>query len=238
MAEHITDEEQLESLKRWWKENGIGLLFTAALAVAGWFGWHAWQDHRQQLAEQGAQVFMQLQELQAQSADGNYNDQQRANLNRLASTLRDSFKSSQYGRYGALTLAKLAVESNDLDKAATELRWVMDRADDRGLELLARLRLARVESARGNHQQALELLNVGDTGTLTSSYAETRGDVYLRLEDSDQARAAYETALVTLPPQQANARQILDLKLSRVPASVAATDGENNGAAASVDGGS
>ena len=38
MAELRTEEEQLEAIKRWWKENGTSLLAGAVLAAAGVFG--------------------------------------------------------------------------------------------------------------------------------------------------------------------------------------------------------
>ena len=43
MAELRSEEEQLEVVKRWWKENGTSLIAGAVLAAAGVFGWNAWQ---------------------------------------------------------------------------------------------------------------------------------------------------------------------------------------------------
>ena len=42
MAELRTEEEQLEAIKRWWKENGTSLIAGVAIAAAGVFGWNAW----------------------------------------------------------------------------------------------------------------------------------------------------------------------------------------------------
>ena len=39
MAEHLTDEQQFESLKQWWKENGMQLVLLVVLAVGGWYAW-------------------------------------------------------------------------------------------------------------------------------------------------------------------------------------------------------
>ncbi len=41
MAELRTEEEQIEAIKRWWKENGVSLLIGAAIAAAGVFAWKA-----------------------------------------------------------------------------------------------------------------------------------------------------------------------------------------------------
>jgi predicted negative regulator of RcsB-dependent stress response len=45
VADHITEEEQIEALKRWWEENGKQTLLGIALIVGGYFGWQAWTDH-------------------------------------------------------------------------------------------------------------------------------------------------------------------------------------------------
>ena len=44
MADHITEEEQIEALKRWWDENGKQVVLAIVLTVGGYFGWQAWTD--------------------------------------------------------------------------------------------------------------------------------------------------------------------------------------------------
>ncbi len=43
MSEMRTEEEQVEALKDWWKENGRSLLLGVALALAIVFGWKGWE---------------------------------------------------------------------------------------------------------------------------------------------------------------------------------------------------
>ena len=43
MAEHLSDEEQLESFKRWFKENGLSTIVVVVLAAGGYFGWEFWK---------------------------------------------------------------------------------------------------------------------------------------------------------------------------------------------------
>ena len=42
MADHITEEEQIEALKRWWDENGKQVVLAIVLTVGGYFGWQAY----------------------------------------------------------------------------------------------------------------------------------------------------------------------------------------------------
>ena len=51
MDAYRTDDEQVEALKRWWKENGTSTLLMVAVAVGGYFGWQAWDTRQVQQAE-------------------------------------------------------------------------------------------------------------------------------------------------------------------------------------------
>src|SRR5690606_10865388 len=117
--------------------------------------------------------------------------------------LKTDFDSSIYSRYAALAVAAFHVEQDQLDRAAAELQWVLDNPDlgfmksvDEELMLTARLRLARVTIAQGDAQAALDLLTAAEPGSYAGSYAEVQGDALLSLGQRDEARAAYERALV------------------------------------------
>tara|TARA_R110000822_G_scaffold159476_20_gene299433 strand:- start:6773 stop:7471 length:699 start_codon:yes stop_codon:yes gene_type:complete len=214
VAEHLSDEEQLESFKRWWKENGIFTIVAVVLVAGGYFGWEFWIDHRQEQAESASVLYQNMMV----SADVEYGDQlsseQQTSISQLANKLRAEHTGSQYARYGALLLAKLAVEKNDLDTAAEQLQWAADGAEE-GLALIAQLRLARVEAARGNLDLAISMLNV-EAKTLASAYAETQGDLYLIKGDKKAAYESYQLALQTVSSADSRSRSILELKLNQV----------------------
>ena len=47
MADHMQDEADLEALKRWWDENGKGIVAAVVVAVLGTVGWQQyWRSHR------------------------------------------------------------------------------------------------------------------------------------------------------------------------------------------------
>ena len=41
-----TEEEQVEALKAWWRENGKSTVVAIAMAVMGVFGWQGWQKQQ------------------------------------------------------------------------------------------------------------------------------------------------------------------------------------------------
>ena len=214
MAEHLNDEEQLEALKRWWKQNGMPIVGAVVLVAGGWFGWHFWQDRQQADAAEAALLYGNMLEQLAAYENG---DADKASLaSGHAESLKALHGDSQYGRYAALVLAKLAVDDGDLDGAAGELQWVMDGADDEGMKALAALRLARVEVARGNDGAALTLLAGDAPASMIALRAALEGDIHTRLGDSGAARAAYQRALDNLGRADAAARPLLELKLGQV----------------------
>jgi predicted negative regulator of RcsB-dependent stress response len=215
VAEHLSDEEQLENLKRWWKENGLFTIAAVVLCIGGYFGWDNWKANQQQKMETASELYQQMMEVAIVEPGQKANDTQHRLVNELATQLKEEFSSSQYARYGALLVAKLAVEKNDLDAAAEQLRWALDDADE-GLGLVIKLRLAKVEASRDNIDLALSMLNGVDAQTLSSAYAEARGDFYLMKGDKTAAYEAYKQALDLATDIDNRVAPVLELKLNQV----------------------
>lgn len=215
MAEHLSDEEQLENLKRWWKENGLFTIASIVLCIGGYFGWDNWKANQQQKMETASELYQQMMEVAIVEPGQKANDTQHRLVNELATQLKEEYGSSQYARYGALLVAKLAVEKNDLDAAAEQLRWALDDADE-GLSLVIKLRLAKVEASRDNIDLAISMLNGVDAQTLSSAYAEARGDFYLMKGDKAAAYEAYKQASELATDIDSRVAPVLELKLNQV----------------------
>ncbi|WP_461480772.1 YfgM family protein [Porticoccus sp.] len=223
MAEHLSEEEQLESFKRWWKENGLSTVIVLVLAVGGYFGWDLWKDHRQARAEAASVVYQQMMEA-ATVKPGEALEVSRHELaSALAEQLKKDYASTQYARYAALLLARLAVENNDLEAAAQQLQWAQDGADE-GLSLIIKLRLARLEAARGHLDEAIAMLEGIDARSMASAYAEAIGDFQLMKGDKTAAYQAYREALQTLVLNDNQTRTIIELKLNHVAPATEAAD--------------
>ena len=213
MAEHLTDEEQLENLKRWWKDNGLFTVLAVVLCVGGYFGWDYWKANKQQQMEAASVLYQQMMEVAIVEPGQRANDTQHRLVNELAVQLKDNFSDSQYARYGALLVAKFAVEKNDLDDA------------DEGLSLVIKLRLAKVEASRDNIDLALSMLNGVDAKTMASAYAEARGDFHLMKGEKTAAYKAYEQAVALATDLDKRIAPVLQLKLNQVtPANNKAQD--------------
>lgn len=203
MEDYLTEEERLEALKRWIKENGRSVFLGVGFGAAIVLGWNFWQTRQWQAAEQAGTTFQQM--LTAQQ-----NKQADAAL-KLSERLIEQYGSTAYGSYARLFAARYRAEKGELDAAKQLLKDLMAKADDDNLRLLARLRLAQVMLSLKEDEEALKLIESAETGLVApyqALYAELKGDVLLALGRQDQAREAYQRARAL-----SEKNPLLDLKI-------------------------
>ncbi|GGK79757.1 hypothetical protein GCM10007941_32540 [Amphritea balenae] len=215
MSEMRTEEEQVEALKNWWKENGKSLLLGVALALAIVFGWKGWQNNQQVNAENAATLYTNLVQAVAIASTPTATDDQRATATHLAATLKTDYSDSAYAHFGALFSARLAVDGGDFDSAISELDWVLSQSSDSVMKTVASMRKARVLAATGQVDQAVTLLNGLSEAGFKVSIAELKGDLFMQQGDKEKALSAYQTAVDNA--QQAN-RPLLNMKLENLAA--------------------
>ncbi|WP_043529560.1 YfgM family protein [Litchfieldella xinjiangensis] len=212
MAELRTEEEQLEAIKRWWKENGKSLIAGVVIAVAGVVGWNAWQDYQ---ANQAEAASLRYQQLVALASQDTLDESTRSEARDLADTLINEHDDRLYADLAGLIEARLAVAEGDLIAAQTALGDVIGRTSQDYIKSLARLRLARLQVATEDADAALETLEQVDAAPLAAQRANIRGDAFIALGDEAQAREAYREAL-TLAEQNEQPLYGVELKLDNL----------------------
>ena len=194
MEAYRTEEEQLEALRNWWKENGRNTIITIVISVAAVFGWQGWQEQQRTSAEAASLLYQNL--LQAnQGVRAGATAEQLATANHLAAQLREQHSNSLYGQFAALYSARYAMIADDYAAAEAALQSVIESADEPDLRDLATLRLARVVAAQGDRERALSLLATPSSLAFAPAYAEAEGDIYYANGDQQQAAVAYRKAL-------------------------------------------
>ncbi|MWJ27264.1 tetratricopeptide repeat protein [Halomonas sp. ZH2S] len=192
MAELRTEEEQLDAIKRWWKENGTSLIVGAALAAAGIFGWNAWETHQENQAEAASLRYQQLTNL---STADELDEEALGEARRLVSEITDNHADTLYAEMALLLDADMAAQQGELENAKAALEQVLTESSRPYVKSLAWLRLARVEVADGNPERALELLDEPISDSLAAQRANVRGDAYFALNREGEARNAWNEAL-------------------------------------------
>lgn len=193
MSDIRTDDEQVELLKKWWRESGRGIFTAAVLVLAVWFGWTNWKDAQAEKAEAASLVFSQLVDAAAQPATAQ-TEELKARMHTLATSLKDNYGSTTYAEFASLFLARFAADAGDFDAAVTELQGLVDRASKGPVKYTAQVRLAQLLIQQEKFDEALALVNNVPDAAYTVQYEETRGDALFRKGELAEARAAYVRA--------------------------------------------
>ena len=209
MDEYLSEKEQIERIREWWRENGWYLVAGAALGAVALFGLNQYRNYTEARAEAAAALYLDLQDV--------LEDDDETAAEALLAELREEHPSSPYTDQAGMLIAGYYLTSEP-SRAADELRFVMQSTDDRELGLIARHRLARVLMYQGRHEEALQVLNVANLGAFSAQYSEARGDAYYGLGDTDAARAAYEEALAAPGAEWLN-RSFVEMKLDALEVS-------------------
>ncbi|EHH3731715.1 TPA: YfgM family protein [Vibrio parahaemolyticus] len=199
MELYDTEEQQVEAIKDWWKENGKAVIIGAVVGLGGLFGWRYYQDTVIQASETASQSYTTaMNTLQEKGVDAQSDVQ----------AFIESNEVKEYSVLAALQLAKAQVEAKDFTAALEQLKWAQSKTKDAALSPLISYRIARIETEMGNFDAAnTELGKVTDTAW-AGRIAELRGDIALRQGDKDAAYAAYTEA-----QQAADASPTLQMKL-------------------------
>ncbi len=204
MAINAAEEETIESLKKWWEDNGRQLVYMVIFGLAAFTAWLLWTNARNADIDSASDLYEEILSL-AISETGQPGTllppQDSARIIELGEQLRSEYGDSAYAKMGSLFAAQQSVQTGDLAAAEASLQWILDnekggllRDADEGLLLTTSLRLGRVILARGDAERALALINNLDPKTFEAGFSELRGDIYMAMGRRVDARDAYIAA--------------------------------------------
>lgn len=184
MEVYTTEEQQVEVIKNWWKENGTSVIAGTVIGLVGLFGWRYYNEHQQTTQEAASQAY---NEMSAQLAKGD------AAGFEQAQSFISAHKGDSYAELAALQLAAAAVKADKLDLAAEQLTQVATSGDE-SIRPIVALRLARVLNDQGKADEALAQLGKINNDAFKAQVAEVRGDILQKQGKSEEARDAYQAA--------------------------------------------
>jgi predicted negative regulator of RcsB-dependent stress response len=203
MSDWQNEDEQAEAIKRWWRENGRAVITGLVVGLALVLGWKSWVDYQERQLEQASHDYEQIQVSLSQK--------QWDSVQKQTELLTQNHADTPYASLALLGLAKAHVEQQQWDKAATNLRAVMNNeAALLELRQIARLRLARLSIHAKQYDTALALLSPEQEAKgFAALYAELKGDIHRAKGERDLARSAYQKALLL----EGGERAVVQLKL-------------------------
>jgi predicted negative regulator of RcsB-dependent stress response len=204
MAYDLEEQEQIETLKAFWKSYGnfiLTVITVVLLAIAGYRGW-GWYQHSQ--ATSASLVYEELKSaVEARDV---------AKVKQHAGTIFGEYGSTVYGPMAALLAARAYYDAGDLKAAKAPLQWAVDKNSDAAFSTLARIRLAGILLDEKAFDDALQLLPENDAGPFAGEIADRRGDILVAKARTEDARSAYKLALEKLD-ERSSLRRVVQFKL-------------------------
>lgn len=183
-----TEEQQVDAIKQWWKDNGNTLIIGAVVGLAGLWGWRFYNEsviNGQEATSQAYSDMLIKHEVQG-SEPG---------VDSVISTFIAENSNNSYGVLASLLLAKEAVEQKDFELAKNQLMQLQTQNSYAPLNAVINLRLARVEAELALYPEALATLSlITDKSFLAQAY-QLKGNIYLKQNDLEQARSALQDAI-------------------------------------------
>ncbi|VTM25691.1 Uncharacterized protein conserved in bacteria [Stutzerimonas stutzeri] len=204
MAYSIEEEQEINQLKDWWKENGKAIIVAFVLGVGGMFGWRYWQVYQtNQIIEASAGYEALVYGAEQNSA---------AQKVKLTEFVQANSKTS-YAVFALLNEAKNAVARKDFIAASTALEQALAQSQDEILTSLVAVRLSAVQFQSGQLDNALSTLNQVKSASFNARKALLSGDIQLAKGDQAAAKSSFEQALQNGSPLE---RQAAQMKLNNL----------------------
>ena len=165
-----TDEEQVEKVKAWFKENGMSIVFGIIIGVGGIGGYNYWVQYQENVAVEASGHFEQM--LVALDRDDT------DSLHQHAEILIADYDSTEYALMARLALARSHVANGAFDQAELALQEIVGSAGDSALAFVARTRLAAVQIQQEKYDAALATLAIDFPNAFGARVDELRGDAY------------------------------------------------------------
>jgi len=199
-----TDEETLEALKRWWKENGKSVIGGLVIGVSAIVGFKQWTGFNQEQAESASSLYQSMTE--------NKSDEKSDEFYATGEELVLDYSGTPYAALASLVMAKKLVEQNKYQEAIKKLNWLLSNSSDDGVKHIARIRLARVLISEKQMDKALALVKDQHSASFKLEYNELRGDVFVATGKLSLATEAYKSALATNIKNKQK-REFIEMKL-------------------------
>lgn len=216
MATHLDleEQEQLDAVKRFWKQYGNLITWLLVLVMGSFAAWNGWQWWQRDQAIKAGAMFDELDRAaQAGEID---------KVTRIFNDLKERFGSTTFAHQGALLTAKAQAEKEQTDPAMATLQWVATQAGDADYQTIARLRLAGLLLDQKKPEEALKQLDGANAPDFAALVADRRGDILLALGKADEAQASYLKAWQAMD-EKVEYRRLIEAKLTVMGAAPAAS---------------
>lgn len=177
-----TEEQQVEAIKQFWKENGTAIILGAVIGFGALFGWNYYQDHKTRQGELASLAYSEILTLSEQGSSDN------SELVSKVETIRAEHAASSYASLAAMKLAETFASDNKFEEAAEQLQWVVDQSNDT-FESIAQLRLARVQLQLEKFSDAIATADSIDEPAFKANALLVKAEALIAQGKNDEAKS-------------------------------------------------
>lgn len=205
----LSEKEQIDEMRAWWSENGRFVITGVVLGIAIIFGWNQWRSSIEDAQIGASNLF---EEVMGAVGAGDTDAAEAA-----ANNLFDNYERTVYPDQARLALARLYMDKGRDQDAVDVLRQLIVEEDESELQLVGRLRLAKVLLYQNKPDEVVELMEGRATGGFAARYSEVLGDAYTAKGDYAAAQASYLVALAEDQSLQTIDSSLVQLKINDLP---------------------
>jgi len=186
MDVYQTEEQQVDAIKGYWKENGTYIIVGLAIGFSSFIGFNVYKDNK--LAEELALADAYQAVLETNTVDS-------AAFIAAGEKFISENGQTTYSAFTALALAKESATNKNWQDTVKYLNLAADNAPSEAIKAIATVRLARVQIQLTEVEAALKTLSVKLPASFVAAVEEVRGDAYIQQEKPELARTAYQAAI-------------------------------------------
>jgi predicted negative regulator of RcsB-dependent stress response len=207
--EFLSEKEQIQYIREWWRENRFYILIFVALVIGGVTGTNTWKssalDNQLKASSLYESLAVEISENNLESGS------------KIAEEIYTDHADSIYADQARLAMAYFYMSQSRDEDAAIELRLLINNPDNPEIALIGRMRLAKVLLYQSKYQEVLDLLEGSVGHAFETKYSELIGDAYYGLEDYANAEFSYMSALQGSQLPQVVDAALVQMKINDLP---------------------
>ena len=203
----MTEEEQVELIKSWWKKYSNVILVAVSIVLLTLSAIKYWTWHKENVVTQASIAY---EKMMLSFANKDFKS-----VRSYSQDLIKDYKSTVYADAACFALAKIAVTNEKYTNAKKFLNIVMLHSHSTLLKDISKLRIARILLEEKDYTNALAQTESIKTKAYASIVNELKGDIYNALGKNNIAIKYYKEAATNITTANAD-NLFLDMKINKL----------------------
>ena len=217
MDELLSEKEQIQYMRDWWRENRFYIFIFGALVIGGVAGKSAWETSVENDQLMASSLYESL------AVKISENNIEAGTV--IAEGIYADHNDSIYVDQARLAMAYFYMSQSRDEDAANELRQLITDSENHELALIGRMRLAKILLYQSKYQEVLDLIEGNVGHAFETKYSELIGDAYYGLEDYQSAEFAYMSSLQNTGAPQVIDAALVQMKINDLPENMIVDEG-------------